>query len=137
MDLSNILAISGLSGLYKMLGNRKNGLIVESLEDGKKKFVPARKHQFTPLESVAIYTLTDTEELPGIFETMRKQLEENPPVNPKADKAELYGYFSKILPTFDEDRVYPNDIGKIIKWFTFLKDGGYLDAKKADAQEEE
>jgi hypothetical protein len=135
MDLSNILAVSGLPGLFKMIGNRKNGLIVESLEDGKKKFVPARKHQFTPLESVAIYTITDTEELPVIFKSMLEQMADNPPVAPKSDKAELYNYFSKILPAYDQDRVYPNDIGKIIKWFTFLKDGGFFEAKKSEEEE--
>lgn len=137
MDINNILAISGMPGLFKMIGNRNNGLIVEGMEDGKKKFVPSRKHQFTPLESVAIYTLTDTEELPNILKTMKDTLAENPLPDPKASKEILHEYFGKILPTFDRDRVHARDIGKVIKWFSFLNERGLLNEDEASSSEEE
>jgi hypothetical protein len=60
MELENFVVVTGLSGVYKMAANRSNGLIVEDLDSGKKRFVSARQHQFTPLESIAIYTLNDS-----------------------------------------------------------------------------
>ena len=60
MNLENIVAVSGMPGLYRMAGSRSNGLIIEDFDTGKKRFASIRKHQFTPLESVSIYTLADT-----------------------------------------------------------------------------
>ena len=35
MNLENIIAVSGMSGLYKVVGQTKNGLVIESLENNK------------------------------------------------------------------------------------------------------
>jgi hypothetical protein len=120
--LENLLAITGMSGIYRLKTNRNNGLIVEDLDQGKTQFVSLRKHQFTPLESVAIYTASDSVELDKIFQTMMEKEAELPPVDPKSNNDTLFGYFLQILPEYDPDRVYPNDIRKVIKWYQFLKE---------------
>jgi hypothetical protein len=111
-----------MSGIYRLKTNRNNGLIVDDLDQGKTQFVSLRKHQFTPLESVAIYTASDSVELDKIFQTMMEKEAELPPVDPKSNNDTLFGYFSQILPEYDPDRVYPNDIRKVIKWYQFLKE---------------
>lgn len=128
MKLRNVLAISGLPGLYELAANRPNGLQVTPLEGGKSKFCSSRKHQFTPLETVAIYTMSDTTELKEIFATMMSRSEELPIPSPKSSSNELNAYFAEILPEYDRDRVYPNDIKKVIKWFNALNAQGYLTA---------
>ena len=134
MNLDKLIAVSGLPGLYRMAANRSNGLIVEDLETGKRRFASARKHQFTPLESIAIFTDDgDSVALKKVFENMREQLEDNPPINPNSGAEQLYEYFSDILPNYDPDRVHPGDIKKVIKWFTSLRSSGSLD----DHSEEE
>lgn len=120
--LENLLAITGMPGIYRMKSNRNNGLIVEDLDHGKSQFVPLRNHQFTPLESVAIYTLSDSVELAKIFGIMAEKEASVPPVDVKSSNDTLYGYFEQILPDYDRDRVYPNDIRKVIKWYGFLKE---------------
>lgn len=120
--LENLLAITGMPGIYRMKSNRSNGLIVEDLDHGKSQFVPLRKHQFTPLESVAIYTHSDSVELSKIFGIMSEKEATVPPVDAKSSNDALYGYFKQILPDYDRDRVYPNDIRKVIKWYGFLKE---------------
>ena len=60
MNLDLYVSVSGFGALFKLVTSRNNGLILESLENGKSKFYPVRKHQFTPLGTVAIYTLEDT-----------------------------------------------------------------------------
>ncbi len=123
MKIENIMAVSGLPGLYRMAANRNNGLIIEDLSTGKKRFASARKHQFTPLESIGIYTDDgDTAELRVVFRNMLDQLEDNPPVDAGASTEELTEYFADILPNYDRDRVKVGDIKKVIKWFAFLKD---------------
>ncbi|MEZ5039893.1 MAG: DUF5606 domain-containing protein [Saprospiraceae bacterium] len=138
MNLDNLIAVSGLPGLYKMAANRGNGLIIEDLTTGKKRFASARKHQFTPLESIGIYTDDgDTSELKMVFGNMLDQLADNPPVKPTADPELLHKYFSEILPNYDRDRVLIGDIKKVIKWFNYLNDKGLLITIENTTDEEE
>jgi hypothetical protein len=134
MNLDNLIAVSGLPSLYRMAANRSNGLIIEDLETGKKRFASARKHQFTPLGSIAIFTDDgDSVALSAVFRSMRDQIEDQPPVDPTAKTEVLYEYFSDVLPNYDQERVYPGDIKKIIKWFNTLNSNDLL----ADSDEEE
>jgi len=128
MNLSNVLAVSGLPGLYELASNRPNGLLVVPIEGGKSKFCSSRKHQFTPLETVAIYTWSDTAELKTVFNSMMEKIVDVPLPDPKSSKDVLNEYFEQILPEFDRERVYPNDIKKVIKWFVALESQGYLAA---------
>jgi hypothetical protein len=140
MNLEEYVAVSGMPGLFRLVANRSNGLVVADLDSGKSKFAPARKHQFTPLASIGIYTETDTEELSTIFATMLKQVESNPPVAPKSSAEDILEYFDMILPEFDRDRVNVSDIRKVIKWFNFLNERELLsldEEKSAKETEEE
>jgi len=136
MNLKDLVSVSGMSGIYKMAANRNNGLILEDLDSGKRKFASARKHQFTPLESIAIFTENDDSiELAKIFERMKEQMVDNPPISTTASSEELREYFFDILPNHDEDRVHISDIKKVLKWFNFLHERDLL--KETPASEEE
>lgn len=137
MNLENLVAISGLPGVYKMTANRKNGLIVEDFDSKKRKFVSARIHQYTPLASIGIYTYEDTEALGDVFKNMKDRMTELPPVAQKAAPKEIVAYFREILPEFDEDRVHVSDMKKVIKWFTFLHERDLLQEKEPEAIAEE
>lgn len=127
MKLDDLVAVSGMSGIFKLAANRNNGLIIEDLDSGKKKFAPARKHQFTPLASIGIFTLDDSTELKVIFRTMMEQTEGNPIPKLSSSSAVLHEYFRKILPDYDEDKVHTSDIKKVIKWYNFLNDRNLID----------
>lgn len=135
MKLEELIAVSGLPGLYKMAGNRANGLIVEDLDSGKRKFVSMRKHQFSPLETIAVFTITDSIPLTEVLEKMHQQKEVSPPVPAKAANDDLRAYFQEVLPDHDPTRVYPKDIKKIIKWYEFLDSRELLGQPKSDEEE--
>lgn len=140
MNLEKLVAITGMSGIYRMVANRTNGLIIEELDSGKRKFVPARGHQFTPLESIGIYTQDgETTDLKNVLVSMLEQVESNPPVSPEASNKELQAYFAQVLPEYDRDRVRISDIKKMIKWFGILYQNGMLQSTEATptANEEE
>ncbi len=134
MNLDNLIAVSGLAGLYRMASNRSNGLIIEDLETGKRRFASSRKHQFTPLGSIAIFTADgESVELVNVFQRMRDQFDDRPPVSPGSKTEELFDYFSDILPDYDPEKVFPGDVKKVIKWFNSLRSNGLLE----DSSEEE
>jgi len=59
MEYSNLVSISGLSGLFEMVASKTDGAIVKSLEDQTTKFVSSRVHNFSHLESIEVYTVRD------------------------------------------------------------------------------
>lgn len=137
MNLEKLIAVSGLSGIYRMAANRSNGLIIEDVKTGKRRFASSRKHQFTPLESISIFTDDgDSMELNKVFRNMKQQQEDNPPPAASAKSEELHEFFAEVLPTYDQDRVFNGDIKKVIKWFNYLDESGLL-SDLADNDEEE
>lgn len=135
MNLDKFVAVSGMPGLFQLVANRNNGLILEDLNSGKRKFVPSRGNQFTPLGTIGIYTNDgESTELKEVFKNMLGRMEDLPPVDINTDHDALRNYFAQILPEFDRDRVSISDIKKVIKWFSFLKEKNLL---TTDIQEEE
>jgi Domain of unknown function (DUF5606) len=134
MKLDNIIAVSGLPGLFKLVATRPNGLLIESFDNNKRQFVSVRKHQFTPLVSIGIYTYTDVAALDVVLTKVDATQAENPipDVNDKAEN--LRAWFKTIVSDHDEDRVHINDIRKVIKWYTFLKQHAW-EMVTADADE--
>jgi hypothetical protein len=120
MKLDNIVAISGMPGLYKMAGSRSNGLIFEDMDSGKRRFASIRKHQFTPLESVSIYTMMDTKPLEDVLKSIDQQKVENGIPEANSNAAELQAWFGKVLSDYDPDKVLVSDIRKVIRWYNFL-----------------
>ncbi len=125
MKLTDIVSVSGMAGLYKMIASRDNGIIVEDFDTGKRTFASVRKHQFTPLETVGIYTYKDVADLGDVFTAMRTDEGEVPDIG--ASGAELHKYFRTVVKDYDEDRVYLGDIKKVIKWYAFLKERNLFD----------
>ncbi|MEA4974736.1 MAG: DUF5606 domain-containing protein [Paludibacter sp.] len=122
--LKEILSISGKPGLYKMISQGKNMIVVESLLDGKR--VPAyTKDKVVSLGDIAIYTNTEEIPLGQVFENISKK--ENGsvcPIDPKADNNMLRKYMEEVLPDFDRDRVYPSDMRKMFSWYNILINNG-------------
>lgn len=133
MELDNLLSISGYSGLHKLVTTRSNGLVVEDLDTGKRSFVSLRKHQFTPLESVGIYTYTDVVDLKTVF--TRMQNHDSPPPAGNEEASEMHNYFREILPDYDEERVFLSDIRKLVKWYGFLAERNLIATSDSDEEE--
>ncbi len=137
LDLDDFVVVSGMAGVHKIMTTRSNGLVVQEIDSGKSKFCSVRKHQFTPLSTVGIYTLTDTIELSIIFEKMLEHYTDKPPVATNAPKHEIEEYFEFLVPEYDEDKVYVSDMKKVIKWFNFLKERDLFVEKTEDQKSKE
>lgn len=136
--MKEILAVSGLPGLYKLVSSRQNGLFVQPLDGGKAKFCASRKHNFTPLETVAIYTMDDTEELIDVFLNIKALEDEGFELPSKSSSnEEIKEFFGEVLPDYDRDRVYISDMKKVIKWYSVLKDRDMIKKEEPSSSEEE
>ncbi|UTW62685.1 DUF5606 domain-containing protein [bacterium SCSIO 12741] len=135
MDLSKILAVSGKGGLFEIVGQTRNGVIVQSLLDGKR-YPTYANQQISALEEISIYGEVDDIPLKEVFQKIYDV--ENgavTSVKPKASGADIRDYFSDIVPDFDEERVYNSDIKKVMSWYNLLLDKGFLEPTE-EAEEE-
>ena len=120
MNLSKIIYIAGTSGLYKIIVQNKNGLIVESLADKKRMPVHSNR-KITILENISIYTNND-KNIP-LKEVMKKIYEKENGgeiSNAKASDEEIKKYFESVLPDYDKELVHVSDIRKTIQWYNIL-----------------
>lgn len=134
MDLTGIISISGKPGLYKVVAQAKNSVIVESLEDNKK--VPAyATDRISALEDISIYTYGEDKPLKEIYTEIYNKENGGATLSHKDDIKKLAAYLSEILPDYDQERVYSSDIKKLFQWYNLLHKSGNL--KLAETQEEE
>lgn len=128
--LKKILSIAGKPGLYNLISYGKNMLIVENLSDGKR--FPAYSHdKIISLGDIAIYTYNEEVALSEVMQTIYDK-NEGKAVDAKkySDKKTLFDFFKEILPEFDQERVYPNDIKKVISWYNILVGAGFTSFKE-------
>ncbi len=132
MLLKEIISVPGMNGLYKIIANNKNGFIVESLQDGKRTMVSSNQRIMT-LADISVFTKDGEISLRDVFKKAQEVSGNKLEVDPKGDANKLREYFKKIVPDFDEEKVYTSDIKKMISWFDVLKDK--IDFSKDEAAE--
>lgn len=125
MEYREIVAVTGLGGLFQLLATKSDGAIVRNLSDKSTKFISARLHNVTPLESIEVYTTGDNVRLHEVFKKMQDS--SIAIIDGKtADNAAIKNYFKSIFPDFDEERVYVSDMKKMLKWYELLKTNDLL-----------
>lgn len=138
--LKTILSISGKPGLYKLISQGRNMLIVESIVD-KKRFPAYGNEKIISLGDIAMYTDTDDVPLQNVLQAMKEKENGNVIVMDlkKATPEDFRNYLAEVLPTFDRKRVYVSDIKKLISWYNILVKAGLVDfedkAEEAVAEE--
>ncbi|MFB6455792.1 DUF5606 domain-containing protein [Chitinophaga sp. Hz27] len=126
MQYREIVAVTGLGGLFQLVASKQDGAIVRSLEDKSTRFVSSRVHNFTPLESIEVFTTGENVNLAEVFKAMDEKAAAFPPLDAKADNNTIKAYFKSVYPEFDEERVYVSDMKKMVKWFAILKSNDLL-----------
>ena len=132
MEYRKIISVTGMGGLYELVGSKKDGAIVRSLEDKVTKFVAQRIHNFSHLESIEVYTVRDNVNLTDVFMGMQNSNEALP--NDK-DGAAVKAYFQKVYPEMDFERVYASDMKKMVKWYSILK-ANDIEIKLSESEDE-
>jgi hypothetical protein len=125
MNVEKILAISGKPGLYELKIQTRSGFVAESLLDGKKITV-GMKSNVSLLSEISMYTHSEEKPLVEILRAIAVKENEGPAISHKEDNAKLVAYFSEVVPDYDEDRVYPSDIKKVLNWYNTLQAKGMV-----------
>lgn len=125
MDLTGIISIAGKPGLYKVVAQGKNNVIVESLEDRKR--LPAHaNNRISALEDISIYTYDEDTPLKSVFTAIYKKEAGKATLSHKEDQVKLNAYLTEVLPNYDKERVYASDIKKVFQWYNLLHKSNLL-----------
>ncbi|HLR36938.1 MAG TPA: DUF5606 domain-containing protein [Chitinophagaceae bacterium] len=134
MEYKEIVSVTGFPGLFQLVTTKGNGIIIRTLNGDNTRFVSARSHNFTPLESIEVFTTYENVPLSEVFIAMQKNESETPLADPKS-KEEVKTYFEKVFPDLDEDRVYMSDLKKMLKWYPVLKEYDLLPEEEVEEEE--
>jgi hypothetical protein len=126
MKLSEIIAVSGLNGLYKTVAQSKNSVIVESLEDKKRMPIYASQRVHS-LEAISVFCKEKDIPLADVFKKIAEKETKGPALDHKSSEAEMLKYFGEVLPEFDKERVHTSDIRKMLMWYNILQKNNMLD----------
>ena len=126
MKLDEVISISSRQGLFKILSKTRYGFIAQSLIDNKK-ISTKINDQISILNEIQVFGNNEKKPLEEIFKSIFKN--ENglqTKITHKSSKNDLMNYFYLIFDNYDKERVYPNDVKKIIKWYNLLMDKDFF-----------
>ena len=125
MNLTGIIAISGKPGLFKVVAQGKNNIIVESLEE-RRRFPAYASDRISALDDISIYTNEEDKPLKEIYTSIFEKEKGGETISHKEDLKKLEAYLLTVLPDYDQERVYPSDIKKLFQWYNLLHKAGEL-----------
>ncbi len=122
MEYKDLASIAGKPGLYKIVKPTRVSVIVESLDSKKSKLVINANQRISVLEDISIYTNTveGSEPLKQVFQKIYEDFGDDPDLDKNASNSELISFFKSVLPEYDQDKVYPSDIKKVVRWYNIL-----------------
>lgn len=132
--LKTILAISGKPGLYRLVSRGNKSLIVETVDDAKKRMPAFGADKVVSLADISIYTNDDSEvSLASVFESIKKNYDGNAvDLSPKkAEQDDIVAFFARVLPNYDTDRVRVSDMRKVLAWYNLLVNYGITEFEEA------
>ncbi len=123
IDIKKIVTISGESGLFKALTTTQQAIVVEGLDEHKKRSVrQIQRYSISTLDDIGIYTTGEEDSIPLATVFWRLYAEFGEMVGTELhDTAEKRkALMKRIVPDYDKDRVYESNIKKIIRWYNTL-----------------
>jgi len=137
MNLKGIIAISGRPGLFKVVAQGKNNVIVESMID-KKRFPAYASEKISTLEDISIFTYDEDVKLTEVLKSIYDKNEGKEGISHKEDIKALEKELKNHVQNYDQERVYPSDIRKVFQWYNLLQKADLLKPEETEtvAQDE-
>ncbi|MEQ9301054.1 MAG: DUF5606 domain-containing protein [Cyclobacteriaceae bacterium] len=122
IEFKEIATISGKGGLYKVVNPTRTGVILESLDEKKKKLIVNGHTKVSILAEISVYTTDEDGVVPleEVFQKIHMEFDGDTGLSSSSDADELRAFLKFVLPTFDAERVYVSDIKKMVSWYGIL-----------------
>ena len=136
--INEILTISGKPGLFKLLTRGRGALIVENIDETKKRLPIQATDKVVGLGDISIFTEDKEMPLRLVFQAIEDKVGKNEVEfdYKKASDAELSEFFAEVVPDYDRDRFYPSHMRKVLGWYNLLVKYGENDFSEPKREEE-
>lgn len=121
IEIKDIVSLTGSPGLHQVVKADERAIIVESLDEKKRRQMIRGNMMVSKLVDVSIYTEDDSEPLVTVLQNIVEKYGDELPVTKKSKKDELMQFLASVLPEFDDERVYPSNVKKMISWYKILR----------------
>ena len=128
MELKDILAISGMPGLYKYVARSQRGVIVEALADGKR-MNAAYSSKMSALTEISMFTENEDLPLATVLTNIYTYTGGKEAISHKEAPEKLKAAFAEVLPEYDRDRVHVSAMKKCFAWYNTLVQAGFTEFK--------
>ena len=135
MDLKGIISISGKAGLFKVVAQGRNNIIVQLLGE-ERKFPIFSTDKVSALEDISIYTYEEDMPLSEVYQKLAEHENYKATINHKENGSILREKITAFLPNYDEDRVHDSDLKKLFQWYKILVAHGIVNKDNASEEEE-
>ena len=136
MKITEILAIAGKPGLYKVIASSSKNLVVESMLDGKRVSVPSSS-KVSSLGDITMYTHKEDVALIDILNNIHKKaMGEKAPGHNSSSASEIREFIDSVVLDLDHDRIYNSDLKKLVQWYNILLDKDALPLEADEVKEE-
>jgi hypothetical protein len=119
MKISDVLAISGKPGLFKILASSPKNLVVESMIDGKRSSIPGSL-RVSSLSDITMYTIEEDVPLREILKSMFDKNKGKPALSHNSAPQEVKDFIDSVVNDLDHGRVYASDLRKLVQWYNLL-----------------
>ena len=121
IKLSEVVSLTGIPGLHKVIKTDSKNVIIESLDETKKRQMVRANMMVSKLTEISMYVENDgNEELSAIFKSMEDKYGKELPVNKKSSNDELMAFLAEVLPNYAQGKVYPSNVKKLVQWYEVL-----------------
>lgn len=119
MNIDGIIAISGKPGLFKVVTQAANRIIIEDVETNKRK--PAfSSSKVISLADITIFGHEEDLSLGEVFQKIFDKEGGKESKSHKTDPAELRDYFETVWEDYKDHEVKDHDIKKVFQWYNML-----------------
>ena len=120
IEIKDVVALTGAPGLFQVVKADEKAIVIETLDEKKKRQLVKGNMMVSKLIDVSIYTKDDSEPLVHILQAIKEKYGAELPVSKKNSKDELMEFLASVLPDYDGERVYPSNVKKLVSWYDIL-----------------
>ena len=131
MNIDGIISISGKPGLFKVISQSTNRIVIEDIETGKRK--PAfGTSKIISLADITIFGHIEDLNLSEVFQKLydKEKGKESKPHKTESD--ELRDYFETVWEEYNDEEVKDHDIKKIFQWYNMLAKNNMFTAESEE-----
>lgn len=120
INIKDVVSLTGVSGLFQIVKSDDRAIIVESIDERKKRQMVRGNMMLSKLLDISIYTQDESEPLLTILNNIQEKYGKEMPVTKKSSKDELMDFLEEVLPGYDKERVYASNVKKLIGWYEII-----------------